>query len=388
MNLLSHTAATGTPTRRLQLPADDGPMPDEPVQWWYWTGHLDTVPQAGELSRRFGFEMVFFDFTWPNTGVRGLMGHAAITDVSAGRFIYDEHLRPIHLQTVNRGHFDLSLDKEGPLFRTMEVASRTAARTAWPESAKQFSRLLRRIRPDGWRSGNGQASWCPDNAMAARGGDGQDHLRAFMDGYELKLSCSTADPPLQYYGGWAHGYQAGGYTYYYSRPRMAASGSLRLPDGTVHQLTGRAWFDRQAGELDAVIKAGYQWFALSFDNGDDVMVAKLKVKPGDQGPHVDNYAAVRTGGKLFTLGPKEFSVAELASWRSPATGRDYPCRWEVALPAHGIHVTVAPCLQNQELVPPTWWYSLLETAYWEGTCDVFAADGSALGRAYVEVSNW
>jgi len=378
------STADSIPTRRLQLPADDGPMPDERVQWWYWTGHLDTVARGSAPSRRFGFQLVFFDFTWPGTGVRGLLGHSAITDIAAGTFTYDEHLLPVHLLTPNRGRFDLSLDKEGPLFRLADVVERTMARTALPAMEARLEALLRRMKPEGWRENGLRSVWGTDAAMAARGGNGQDHLRAAMGGYELKLTCATSEPPVQYYGGWAHGYEAGGYTYYYSRPRMAAQGSLRLPDGSLHEVRGRAWFDRQAGELDPVIKAGYQWFALSLDDGADVMLAKLK----GADPHPDNYAAVRKDGKLFTIEPGQFTVTELGSWTSPTSGRAYPNQWSLQIPAHGVDVTVRPCVQDQELVPPTWWFSFIENAYWEGTCDVFDAHGARIGRAYAEVSNW
>ena len=41
----------------VKLPQDDGFLSEEAIQWWYWTGHLET-----EDGRRFGFEVVFFAF--------------------------------------------------------------------------------------------------------------------------------------------------------------------------------------------------------------------------------------------------------------------------------------------------------------------------------------
>lgn len=384
MSILGKTVK-GVPTRRLQLPADDGPMAGQPVQWWYWTGHLDSVATPDQPSRRFGFEMVFFDFAWPGLPTRGLLGHCAITDAHAEAFIYDEHLQPLFVPVPSGGRFDLALDKSGLGYRAMEVMQRTAARTALPQLKTGLSDLLKKWRPDGWRAAGLRVMEGDDNTMAARGGSGEDHLRSVIDGYELKLTCACAEPPVQYYGGWAHGYDAGGYTWYYSRPRMAASGTLRLPDGAVLEVQGRAWFDRQIGDLDKVIKAGYLWLALGLDNGDDVMLAKLKAPTY---PHPDNYAAIHSDGKLYTLSPHEFDVEVLSSWTSPSTGRVYPNKWRVRVPARGIDWTVVPVLQAQELVPPTWLFTLLETAYWEGDCDVLDSAGQPIGRAYVEVSNW
>ena len=42
----------------LTLPAADGVLLENPVQWWYWTGHLATPD-----GRRFGVESCFFVFT-------------------------------------------------------------------------------------------------------------------------------------------------------------------------------------------------------------------------------------------------------------------------------------------------------------------------------------
>ena len=42
-------------TTGIVLPGDDAVRSDVPVQWWYWTGHLEARD-----GRRFGFEQCFF----------------------------------------------------------------------------------------------------------------------------------------------------------------------------------------------------------------------------------------------------------------------------------------------------------------------------------------
>ena len=74
-------------------------------------------------------------------------------------------------------------------------------------------------------------------------------------------SDDAAVPPALHYGGLRHDYACGGYTYYYSRPRMAATGTLTL-DGTALEVSGTMWFDRQFGDLNAVVHRGWQWFAI------------------------------------------------------------------------------------------------------------------------------
>ncbi|MBI5608265.1 MAG: hypothetical protein HY902_05240, partial [Deltaproteobacteria bacterium] len=310
----------------------------------------------------------------------------AISDIRGGVFTYDEHLRPWHVLPVSRGRFDLRLDKTGALVRGVEVVSRTWQRTDLPSLSRPLQKLLHLNKRMRWQQPGLTTVYGQDNAMAARGGGGTDHLRLAVNGYELKLTATTTDAPLQYYGGFAHPYADGGYTYYYSRPRMQAVGSVLTPQGETLPVTGRVWFDRQAGDLNPVIDNGYQWFALGFDNGIDAMVAKLSHSGGT--PHPDNYAAVHDAGQLYTLGPNDFSVTPQGKWTSPNSGSSYPSAWQVRIPSQNIDVLVRPCLPDQELVPPTWWFAAIERPYWEGACDILDASGQQrLGQAYAEVAN-
>lgn len=62
--------------------------------------------------------------------------------------------------------------------------------------------------------------------LTASGGDGVDHLRGVVEGYELDLELMTERAPVLQHGGGYLEYPDGGYTYYYSTsgpaPRLAA----------------------------------------------------------------------------------------------------------------------------------------------------------------------
>src|SRR5512138_1564828 len=51
------------------LPADDAVLPEQSVQWWYWTGHLVSG------TRRFGFEACFFAFNAESLLGQALRSH-------------------------------------------------------------------------------------------------------------------------------------------------------------------------------------------------------------------------------------------------------------------------------------------------------------------------
>ncbi len=97
------TALTGCdqdPTGDVTLPADDAAHPEEPVEWWYWTGHL-----TDDAGRWYGFEQVFFQFAYGTTGY--MLAHHAVT--YADTFSYDIAHGVGTYETVNDG-YALSID--------------------------------------------------------------------------------------------------------------------------------------------------------------------------------------------------------------------------------------------------------------------------------------
>ena len=78
-----------TPDRAIALPADHVSHPDYKIEWWYYTGNLDT-----REGRRFGYQLTFFrvgvNRTPPNASrwaVRDLhMAHFAVSDLASSRF--------------------------------------------------------------------------------------------------------------------------------------------------------------------------------------------------------------------------------------------------------------------------------------------------------------
>ena len=60
----------------VELPRDDA-VHDTPVEWWYWTGHLED-----EAGGRYGFQVTFFLFG--ASGQRASLANVAITDVETG----------------------------------------------------------------------------------------------------------------------------------------------------------------------------------------------------------------------------------------------------------------------------------------------------------------
>lgn len=269
----------------VKLPQDDGFLSTQNVQWWYWTGHLET-----EDGRKFGFEVVFFAFR--NFGLFwDQLAQGAITDVAGNKFHFSEHVH-FSIPRHPKNRFDLSAAK-------------------------------------------GQ--------LRAIGGSGRDRLHSEIDGIVLDLDLAETKPPVMHYGGGPHPYRFGGYTYYYSRVNMATTGTLTI-DGVAHKVTGTSWFDRQYGDLLEAITQGWQWFAIELDDNTQIMLYDLLGKNAG----VEQAGSITdASGHTRDISGDDFKVEQLGHWKSPNTGSTYPSGWRISVA--GMTLVVEPMVLDQEL---------------------------------------
>lgn len=311
------------PTAPISLPQDDAFQAKTEVQWWYWTGHL-TEPTSG---REFGYEVCFFVVT----GTTNLV-QVAITDVTKNSFTYDEKLEVFKDDGLN-GTFSLQLGN----------------------SAEK-------------------------NVVKAIGGNGQDSLYSQVGRgkYILDIQLSSSKPPLLHYNGLAHPYIFGGWTYYYSRTKMATKGTLTI-DGVAYKVTGNSWFDRQWGDLGEAVLQGWQWFAIELNDNTQIMLFDFRGDDSEKYGHISN-----ADGSDTVLNAQQFSVVVESNWTSPTTQCTYPSKWSVSFQKDNKMqtYTVIPVVTDQELVVKE------SPTYWEGKTSVLATDGSLAGEAYVELNGY
>ncbi|MCP4717023.1 MAG: carotenoid 1,2-hydratase [Deltaproteobacteria bacterium] len=300
------------------LPVDDAFLPKEKVQWWYWTGHLDD-----EAGKHYGFEVVFFAF--PDLGSQ--LCQVALTDVAANRFYFKEYIIDFQLPVRIPDVIDLATKK---------------------------------------------------GEVTARGPGGREHLfGTIKDDLILDLELEAQAPPVLHYGGNAHPYRFGGYTYYYSREDMIARGTIKMGDKTLN-VTGTAWFDRQYGALYRAIDKGWQWFAIRLDDGRRIMLFDFRGKEAD----IERYGSLTDDTNLTRdLGPNDYRVTIKDTWKSPHTGCTYPMGWDVTI--GDLNLKVEPMVVDQELRATHGYWAGPE--YWEGACRV---SGDQTGTAYVELNGY
>ncbi|HLT34621.1 MAG TPA: lipocalin family protein [Enhygromyxa sp.] len=303
-----------SPREPLTTPSADGVQPEHRSQWWYWSGQLST--RAG---RRFGFQVAFFAAEAIRGLLWGQMAHWALVDLDGGRFASDSR---VWLGAPRRieGRFAL----------------------ASPAGATEVS---------------------------AFGGDGLDRLQLRLAELSLDLR-AHGGPVVPHYQGQAHDYAFGGYSFYYSRPRMRASGQLGR--GSVSEsVDGEVWFDRQFGELSCALIEGWQWLSIHLDGGEQIMLFSFNRELDERLASITDAA-----GQTRWLRPAEVRLEVLERWRSPSSRVEYPCAWRLQTDAHELEIRT-PVL-DQEMRGHGW----IGPVYWEGACEV---SGSHRGRAYVEL---
>jgi predicted secreted hydrolase len=320
--------------RELRFPADHGPHPEYRDEWWYFTGNLDATD-----GRRLGFQATFFRIgldaraeprasAWATSDA--WMAHLAVSDGGAGRHVAAERFA--------RGAAGLAGATTEPIGVWLEDWRLSSADGAtWQLTATtpdiHVDLTLRAIRP-----------------VVLQGDSG--------------LSQKSTQP--------------GNASYYYSIPRLAASGTLGI-DGQRHAASGLAWLDREwSTSALGPEQAGWDWLALQFADGRDLMYYRLRLKDGtvdplSKGSLVDAGGARRDLGADLVLTPRRW-------WQAP-DGTGYPVEWDLRLPGERRNLRVAAVFDQQRME--------LAVRYWEGMVDVHdAATGEIVGRGYLEMTGY
>ncbi len=329
--------ARATDPRRFRFPADHGPHPAFRNEWWYLTGNLE-----GTGGRRFGFQVTFFRIGLSAEPVESPSAWAA--------------------NAVWMAHFALT-DAHGKRFHAFERFARDAVGLAGAQ-AEPLAVWLEEWRLTGTEDG---LPW---------------RLEMAEEGIGLNLSLEPQKPPvLQGDAGLSQkSAEPGNASYYYSIPRLAARGTV-TSNGETIPVTGLAWLDREwSTSALGPDQVGWDWFALQFDDGSDLMLYRLRRRDGATDPHSAGSFITPEGGKR-ALAAGDFELEPVEMWESPRGGR-YPVAWRLRLPALGLELVIRPLLRDQELE--------LTVRYWEGAVDVHGTRGGrpVQGRGYVELTGY
>ena len=319
--------------KRLAFPADEGAHPDFRSEWWYVTGWLRDAQH-----RECGFQLTFFR-NRPGVAEASasrfapqqlLFAHAAIADPALGRLRVD--------QRAARQGFDLAFANVGKTD----------------------------VRIDDWslvQSGERYAA-----KMAARD-------------FALDLDLRAGSPPLLQgdRGVSRKGPDAVDASFYYSRPQLAAKGTIAIERET-REVEGTAWLDHEWSSRYLPQGAvGWDWTGIDFEDGAALMAFRIRDRAGNA---LWAGGALRDArGETRTFAPAEIAFTPLRRWRSPRTGIEYPVSFRVG--AGAWVVTLEPLFADQELDARIG----VGAVYWEGAVRASIGEG-ATGRGYLELTGY
>ena len=321
--------------REFRFPDDHGPHPDYRNEWWYLTGNLEAD------GRRFGYQLTFFRFAltpqpppddsgWRSNQV--WFAHFAVVDAAREAFHF--------FDKASRGSAGLAGARDEPFgiwLDDWQLQREPSGMWRLRAQAEAVSMLLDLV---------------PQKPPVLNGDDGR--------------SQKSADPRNA--------------SYYYSIPRMATAGSLTLGDD-VFAVAGESWMDREwSSSALAAEQAGWDWFALQFDDDTELMFYSIRFADGGTDP-LSSGTWIDSDGEGRQLGRNDVRIAETAYWQTD-DGVSYPSAWTIQIPTLDLEVAIEPIVAEQEL--------RTIVRYWEGAVDVRGRRRGApiQGRGYVELTGY
>jgi predicted secreted hydrolase len=336
----------------VELPRDDGPH-DRLTEWWYYTGHLRTVPDG----RRYGFEAVVFRAERGGVPV-AWASHLALTDEQGQQFTYAQRseIGP-QVDRSPRGAdgapTGFELDIAGLSPDLVAAGAPPLAAAPWRLAGSNGTDRI-------------EAALSPEEAAASG--------RAFG----LALDLRSTKPAALHDGDGFVDFQDAGSSYYYSRTRLAATGTLTV-DGAPVQVEGIAWFDHQWGDFVSVGAGGWNWFAINLDDGTDITISDVL---SEQMTTIVRYGTlVGADGTVTHVDQVSADADPGQTWTSPTTGRTWSQAFNVSLP--GYQLTLDATVPSQELDTR----ATTGVVYWEGSHAVAGSTGLT-GDAYVEMTRY
>jgi predicted secreted hydrolase len=321
------------------FPRDHGSHDKYGIEWWYYTGNLQTTS-----GRRFGYQLTFFRV--------GVDRKPANPSRWAVRDLY-------------MAHFAISdVDRES--FHSFERINRAGIGWAGADSSSY------RVWNEDWEARL----------------EGEVHVLSAKDEEnQLTLRLESMKPEVIHgeNGISQKGPAAGNASHYYSLTRLQTSGRLTV-GGELFEVAGLSWMDHEFGTsfLEAE-QTGWDWLSIQLEDGRDLMLFQIRRSDGSIDSHSSG-TMIEANGRATHISRDDLKLAPGDAWRSPASGAVYPTVWTIELPLYKLSLKVRAAFNDQELRTT----ESTGVTYWEGSVviDGSSADHLVSGRGYLEMTGY
>ncbi len=332
VSLLGQAWKTALPGYAYQFPRDYFSHPDYQTEWWYYTGNL-----RDQQGRSFGFELTFFrsglrvpESVPPSVWNPGqiYLAHFALSDINKQQFHYAERM-----------------NRAGP---GIAGASLTEQR-CW--------------------NGNWQVKWNGE----------QQSLQAVDDFGSVALRLKPEEPLV------INGHDGisvkgpGEASHYLSFTRLTATGKVEV-GGQSFAVNGLAWMDHEffTEPQDATL-AGWDWFSIQLNNGEELMLYRLRLTSGAFNPYSSGTFVDRAGNAHHLIA-SDFQLDAANAWEK------YPMDWTIRVPSLQLNLSEHTTLKAQELVGRNG----TTPSYWEGAVTYSGTEQAkpVQGAGYLEMTGY
>jgi predicted secreted hydrolase len=319
-----------------QFPRDDFSHDEFRIEWWYYTGNLES-----ENNRKFGYQLTFFRV--------GLEESPPIENPSTWKI---DHIYFAHM-TVS--------DIRGEKFHFFERINRKGLKNAGAKSDQLH------VWNENWSLSSEEKT---------------HHLQAQENGIGLNLKLTPIKKRIFHGtdGVSKKGSGEGNASHYFSFTRMQTTGQIILKGESI-SVNGTSWMDHEfsSNQLNENL-VGWDWFSIKLDNQTELMLYQLRDKNNGKDPHSSG-TLIMPDGQSHHIHNQEFTITPKKFWTSPHTNATYPASWTLTLPEGELNVT--PDFPDQEL------YNLrsISGSYWEGSVSIKGVlNGKPVsGKGYVEL---
>ena len=331
--------AQAGPGQPLVFPRDHGPHPDYRIEWWYLTANL-----SDEAGRPYGAQWTLFRLAVRPPGT--------LADENAWQS-----------DQMYMAHFAITTPDTHVSFQRYSRGGQHEGESRAGVSGLPFSAWL-----DDWHLQSTGTDWLPLS------------VKARQDDDAMLLELSGKSPlVLQGNGGFSQKHPDGGGSFYYSQPFLHASGELTV-DGQTIPVTGEAWLDREwSSQFLQGSQVGWDWFSLHLNNGEKLMLFRLRQSPGeDRSEEFIQAKLISNDDHATSLDPAQITMESMED--TTVAGRQLPLRWRIELPQ------IARNLDIKALHPDQWMD--VDFPYWEGVVTVSGSGPENSGRGYMELTGY
>jgi len=132
-------------------------------------------------------------------------------------------------------------------------------------------------------------------------------------------------------------------------------------------------------------QVGWDWMSIQLDNGEELMLYRMRRKDGSADP-VSAGTFVDRDGKALRLEWNDIVMEPGEPWKSPRTGGRYPLLWKVTVSRLQLELKCRARFADQEVVSGR----ELSPTYWEGAV-VFQgrrSEDEVGGVGYLEMTGY